>query len=110
MHEAGRRGYIIVNSCMEQKYGTEFWRPDLFAMLTAVRQGRVNAVMVQSLDRLSHDITTLYRILRFLQNYGAVLITTETNLQYELYLTGLDARLQRRHNRKPIYYVECEER
>ena len=48
--------------------------------------------MVQSLDRLSHDITILYRILRFLQNYGAVLITTETNLQYELYLTGLDAR------------------
>jgi len=39
-----------------------------------------------------------------------VLITTETNLQYELYLTGLDACLLRRHNRKPIYYVECEER
>ena len=93
MREADRRGYIIVNSCMEQKCGTEFWRPDLFAMLTAVQQGRVNAVMVQSLDRLSHDITTLYRILRFLQNYGAVLITTETNLQYELYLTGLESRI-----------------
>ena len=50
MREADRRGYIIVNSCMEQKYGTEFWRPDLFAMLTAVQHGRVNAVMVQSLD------------------------------------------------------------
>ena len=68
------------------------------------------AGMVQRLDRLSHYITTLYRILRCLQNHGAVLITTETNLQYELYLTGLDARLLRRHNRKPIYYVECEER
>ena len=78
---------------MEQKYGTEFWRPALFAMLTAVQQGRVNVVMVQSLDRLSHDIITLYRILRFLQNYGAVLITTETNLQYELYLTGLESRV-----------------
>ena len=83
MREADRRGYIIVNSCMEQKYGTEFWRPALFAMLTAVQQGRVNVVMVQSLDRLSHDLTTLYRILRFLQNHGAVLITTKTNLQYE---------------------------
>ena len=30
MREADRRGYIIVNSCMEQKYGTEFWRPALF--------------------------------------------------------------------------------
>ena len=88
MREADRRGYIIVNSCMEQKYGTEFWRPALFAMLTAVQQGRVNAVMVQS-----HDLTTLYRILRFLQNHGAVLITTKTNLQYELYLTGLESRL-----------------
>jgi DNA invertase Pin-like site-specific DNA recombinase len=87
MREANRRG------CMEQKYGTEFWRPALFAMLTAVQQGRVNAVMVQSLDRLSHDLTTLYRILRFLQNHGAVLITTKTNLQYELYLTGLESRL-----------------
>ena len=27
MREADSRGYIIVNSCMEQKYGTEFWRP-----------------------------------------------------------------------------------
>ena len=93
MSEADRRGYIIVNYRMEQKYGTEFWRPDLFAMLTAVQQGRVNAVMVQSLDRLSHDITTLCRILRFLQNYSAVLITTETNLQHELYLTGLESRI-----------------
>ena len=55
MREADRRGYIIVNSCMEQKYGAEFWRPALFAMLTAVQQGRVNTIMVQSLDRLSHD-------------------------------------------------------
>ena len=107
MREADRRGYIIVNSCMEQKYGTEFWRPALFSMLTAIQQGRVNAVMVQSLDRLSHDITTLYRILRFLQNHGAVLITTENNLQYELYLTGLESRLlNRTRRRKPVWICE----
>ena len=34
MREADRRGYIIVNSCMEQKYGAEFWRPALFTMLS----------------------------------------------------------------------------
>ena len=88
-----RCGYSIVFCCLVQKYGTEFWRPALFAMLAAVQQGRVNVVMVQSLARLRHDITTLYRILRILQNYGAVLITTETNLQYELYLTGLERRI-----------------
>lgn len=104
MREADRRGYIIVNSCMEQKYGTEFWRPDLFAMLTAVQQGRVNAVMVQSLDQLSHDTATLYHILRFLQNHGAVLITTKTSLKYELYLTGLENRLlaHTKHTRKKL--------
>ncbi len=100
MREADRRGYIIVNSCMEQKYGTEFWRPALFAMLAAVQQGRVNAVMVQNLDRLSHDLTTLYRILRFLQNHGAVLITTKTNLRYELYLTGLEGLLLQKSAKK----------
>ena len=66
---------------------------DVMREATAVQQGRVNAVMVQSLDRLSHDLTTLYRILRFLQNHGAVLITTKTNLQYELYLTGVENRI-----------------
>ena len=76
----------------------------MFAMLTAVQQGRVNVVMVQSLDRLSHDLTTLYRILRFLQNHGAVLITTKTTLQYELYLTWLENRLlsNTRHTRKKL--------
>ena len=93
MREADRRGYIIINSSMEKKYGDEFWRPGLFAMLAAVHQGRVNVIMVESLDRLSHDLTMLYRILRFLQTHGAVLITTKTNLQYELYLTGLENRL-----------------
>ena len=99
MREADRRGYIIINSSMEQKRGDEFWRPGLFAMLAAVQQGRVNVVMVESLDRLSHDLTTLYRILRFLQKHGAVLITTKTNLQYELYLTGLESRILARSAR-----------
>ena len=108
MREADRRGYIIINSSMEQKRGDELWRPALFAVLTAVQQGRVNAVMVQSLDRLSHDITTLYRILRFLQKHGAVLITTKTNLQYELYLTGLENKLlNHKKSRKSVCEVSA---
>ncbi len=51
--------------------------------------------------------TTLYRILRFLQNHGAILITTKTNLQYELYLTGLENRLlNRTRQRKPVWICE----
>ena len=104
MREADKRGYILVNTSMELKRGTEFWRPALFAMLKAVRQGRANAVMVQSLDQLSHDTATLYHSLRFLQNHGAVLITTKTSLKYELYLTGLENRLlaHTKHTRKKL--------
>ena len=93
MREADKRGYILVNASMELKRGTEFWRPALFAMLKAVRQAR-----------LSHDTATLYRILRFLQNHGAVLITTKTSLKYELYLTGLENRLlaHTKHARKKL--------
>ena len=93
MREADRRGYIIVGSCMEQKFGNELWRPALFAMLKTVRQKRVDAVMVESLDRISHNLMILYRVLRFFQKHGVILITTKTNLQYELHLTGLDMRL-----------------
>lgn len=111
MREADRRGYVIVDSSMEQKHGNELWRPALFAMLKAVRQKRVDAVMVQSLDRISHDIATLYRIMCFLQNHGVVLITTKTDLQYELYLTGLESRLlSRPKKRKPVWVCEeCED-
>lgn len=93
MCEADRRGYIIVGSCMEQKFGNELWRPALFPMLKAVRQKRVDAVMVESLDRISHNLMILYQVLRFFQKHGVILITTKTNLQYELHLTGLDMRL-----------------
>lgn len=93
MNEADRRGYIIVGSCMEQKFGSELWRPALFTMFKAVRQKCVDAVMVESLDRISYNSTILYSVFRFFQRHGVILITTKTNLQYELYLTGLDMRL-----------------
>lgn len=31
MREADKRGYILVNTSMELKRGTAFWRPALFA-------------------------------------------------------------------------------
>lgn len=100
MREADRRGYIVIGSSMEQKFGNELWRPALFTMLKAVRQKRVDAVMVESLDRISHDIAVIYFVLSFLQRYGVVLITTRTNLRYELYLTGLEGQLIKRSQHK----------
>ena len=48
-------------------------------------------VEVLSNERLVKDV--LYTILLFMQKHGAVLITTKTDLRYELYLTGLESRL-----------------
>ena len=70
MREADKRGYILVNTSMELKRGTEFWRPALFAMLKAVRQGRVNAVMVQSLGSVSSSVTMLVRIVLMVTSTG----------------------------------------
>ena len=56
-------------------------------MLTAVQKGRVNVVMVQR-----HLVTTLQCAVSCdFCKITAVLITTETDLQYELYLTGVES-------------------
>ena len=90
MREADRRGYIIINSCMEQKYGTEFWRPALFAMLTAVQQGRVNAVMVRDLEQISRNSYILVGVIEILRQNDVYLITTECDLNAELINSGLE--------------------
>ena len=90
MREADRRGYIIINSCMEQKYGTEFWRPALLAMLTAVQQGRVNAVMVRDLEQISRNSYILVGVIEILRQNDVYLITTECDLNAELINSGLE--------------------
>ena len=93
MREADRRGYIIVNSCMEQKYGTEFWRPDLFAMRTmldAVENGRIEAVMVRDLEQISRNSYILVGVIEILRQNDVYLITTECDLNAELINSGLE--------------------
>ena len=59
-------------------------------MMRAVKDGLAQAVLVQNLTRLSHDPAILMKILEFLQDHNAVLITTESDLRYELYIKGLE--------------------
>ena len=67
--------------------------PALFAMLAAVRGGRVDAVMLTRLSRFSYHRLALYLILCFLQDHGVGLITTEYELRYILYLRGFERTL-----------------
>lgn len=91
--EAERRGYTVVNGGAEHRCAGDLDRPALFAMLAAVRGGRVDAVMLTRLSRFSYHRLALYLILCFLQDHGVGLITTEYELHYILYLRGFERTL-----------------
>ena len=63
--EAERRGYTVVNGGAEHRCAGDLDRPALFAMLAAVRGGRVDAVMLTRLSRFSYHRLALYLILLF---------------------------------------------
>lgn len=71
-------------------------------MMQAVQGGFVRAVLVRDLTRLSHDPAILIQILEFLQDHDTVLITTESDLRYELYIKGLENRFFQRAVRKSL--------
>ena len=77
----------------ERRCAGDLDRPALFAMLAAVRGGRVDAVMLTRLSRFSYHRLALYLILCFLQDHGVGLITTEYELRYILYLRGFERTL-----------------
>ena len=85
--EAQRRSYTVVGT--SQDMGT-------------VKEGHVRAVLVRDLTRLSHDPAVLIQILEFLQDHDTVLITTDSDLRYELYLKGLENRFFQRAARKSL--------
>ena len=76
--------------------GKSMARMGLKQMMRAVKGGLAQAVLVQDLTRLSHDPAILMKILEFLQDHDAALITTESDLQYELYIKGLEQHFLRR--------------
>lgn len=96
LEEAERRGYIVVGTSQDQQSGNSIRRTGLKLMMGAVRRGEAHTVMVWDLSRLSRDKDTLIRILGFLQDQGAVLVTAGTDLRYELSIHGLEATLYKR--------------
>lgn len=96
LEEAERRGYTVVGTSQDQQSGSSIRRTGLKLMMGAVRRGEAHTVMVWNLSRLSRDKDTLIRILGFLQDQGAVLVTAGTDLRYELSIHGLEATLYKR--------------
>lgn len=83
-------GYCVVGQSYECARANSFWRPGLFAMLKAVRQGELDAVAVTRLSRFARKKSKLCKILTELQANDVTLITTDASLRYQLYLYGLD--------------------
>ena len=103
LEEAERRGYTVVGTSQDMGTGRSMARMGLKQMMRAVQGGFVRAVLVRDLTRLSHDPAILIQILEFLQDHNAVLITTKSDLRYELYVKGLENRFFQRAAPKALH-------
>ena len=102
LSEAKRREYIVVGTSQDMGTGRSMARMGLKQMMQAVQGGFVRAVLVRDLTRLSHDPAILIQILEFLQDHDAVLITTESDLRYELHIKGLENHFFQRAAQKGL--------
>lgn len=96
LEEANHREYTVVGTSQDMGTGRSMARMGLKQMMRAVQGGFVRAVLVRDLTCLSHDPAILIQILEFLQDHDAVLITTESDLRYELYVKRLENRFSQR--------------
>lgn len=102
---AKQQGYFVAGTSQDLDNGKGVRRKGLKQMLRTVRRGRVRGVLVQDVDRLSYDSATLLRIMQFLQRYNVILSTTESDLQYELTLRGLEEKLRKQTKRKGVCFL-----
>ena len=100
LEQAEQQKYTVVGTSQDMSTGRNMARMGLKQMLQSVKSGLVRAVLVQNLSRLSHDPAILIQILEYLQDHNAVLITTESDLRYELHIKGLEQHLLNRAARK----------
>lgn len=63
---------------------------------------QANALLVEDVGKISHDYSTALRVLEFLQDHGAVLICTQCDVSYVLYIKGLSQALHQRAVRKGL--------
>lgn len=102
LEQAEQQKYTVVGASQDMGTGRSMARLGLKQMLQTVKNGQARAVLVRDFTRLSHDSAVLVQILEFLQDHDAVLITTESDLQYELYIKGLEKHFLRRAAQKGL--------
>lgn len=100
--EAEQMNWNVVGTSQDMSTGRTLDRMGLHEMARAVRQGTANAVLVEDVDTLGRDRFITLRILEFLQDHDAVLICTQTDVRYELYIKGLSQMLHQRAARKGL--------
>ncbi len=103
LEEANHREYTVVGTSQDMGTSRSMARMGLKQMMRSVQGGFVRAVLVRDLTRLSHDPVILIKILEFLQDHDAVLITTESDLRYELHIKGLENRFFQRAAQKGLH-------
>ena len=74
------RGYSKVRLFVEHESGAKVTRPQLDAMMSEIRTGKVARVVVYKLDRLGRSLTHLALILDELQRMGVSLICTSQGI------------------------------
>ena len=100
--EAKQNGGRIVGASQDMSAGRTLARMGLREAQRAIRQQQANALLVEDVGKISHDYHTVLRILEFLQDYGAVLICTQSDVRYELHIKGLSQALSQRAARKNL--------
>ena len=94
--DAEHNHWTVIGMSQDMSTGRTLARMGLREAQSAVRQGLANGILVEDIGRLSHEYSTALRVLEFLQDHGAVLICTQSDVRYELYIKGLSQPLQQR--------------
>ena len=89
--EAAGHGFLVRGTSIDQCSGNTLKdRNGLRAMLDAVQQNSVEAVMVRDLAQISRNSYILLGVIEILRQCDVYLITTECDLNAELINSGLE--------------------
>ena len=93
LQDAQQQGLEVIGTSEDLCGRHSLWRPGLFALIRAVRARRVDVVVVPRLSQLAVHRQWLGWLLRIFQKHDVTVITTESELRYDLYRHGLDGVL-----------------
>lgn len=94
--QAAERGMQVVGSSVDGAGGPQVWRPGLWKLISAIRQEKIEAVLISGLSDISRKNRRLLGLLKLMQAHRVRLYTVHTQLAYELYSRGLGDPLRRR--------------